>query len=322
MSARHRPVCAVLDDYQGVALTSADWSRVVATYDVRVVREPLRSLEDARHALADCSVVVAMRERTAFQAPLLRQLSALRLLVTTGMKNASIDLDAARSLGIVVSGTDSSSDPPVELTWALILGVARHLAEEAVALRGGGWQHTVGLDLHGQTLGILGLGRIGSRVAAVGAAFGMQVQAWSHHLDESTAAEGGARLCSSLDELLTSSDVVSVHVRLSDRTRGLLGAEQLRAMRRSAVLVNTSRAEIVDQRAMVRALQEGWIAGAGLDVFEQEPLPEDSVLRRLPNVLATPHLGYVTAGNYRTFYEQAVEDILAFDAGAPVRVLG
>jgi phosphoglycerate dehydrogenase-like enzyme len=313
-------VCVVLDDYQGVALTSADWTSVSEAYDVRVLRSPLAPA-DVPAALAGCSVVVAMRERTAFPRELLTRLPDLRLLVTTGMANASIDLDAARELGIVVCGTTSSSDPPAELTWALVLGLARRLVEEAGSLRTGGWQHTVGVDLAGKTLGVLGLGKIGSRVARVGSAFGMSVQAWSAHLEEARALELGARLAPSLTELLSTSDVVSVHLRLSDRTRGLVGETELRSMRRTAVLVNTSRAEIVDQPALLHALEEGWIAGAGLDVFDQEPLPPDSPWRRLPNVLATPHLGYVSEDNYRRFYGQAVEDVLAFGAGEPVRVL-
>jgi phosphoglycerate dehydrogenase-like enzyme len=315
-----RPVCAVLDDYQGVALSAADWSQVAQDYDIRVLAEPLSGSETQR-ALADCRVVVAMRERTPFPASLLAELPELRLLVTTGMNNASIDLEAARALGIVVCGTPSSSEPPVELTWALILGIARRLRVEVEAIRSGGWQQTVGADLHGSTLGLLGLGKIGSRVASIGAAFGMTVQAWSEHLDQTRADECGVRLVGSLDELLTTSDFVSIHLRLGDRSRDLVGEQQLRSMRPTAVLVNTSRAEIVNQAALVQALEAGWIAAAGLDVFDQEPLAPDSPFRRLPNVLATPHLGYVTEANYRRFYSGAVEDILAFGAGEPVRVL-
>lgn len=317
-----RPICAVLDDYQGVALSAADWSRVSQTYEIRVFREPMHDPDETVRALRDCRVIVAMRERTAFPRRLLDELTSLRLLVTTGMNNASIDLDAARSLGIVVCGTASSADPPTELTWALILGVARNLVVETGALRSGGrWQQTVGVDLHGTTLGVLGLGRIGTRVARIGQAFGMTVQAWSQNLDQAHAEEHGVAVPGSLEALLASSDFVSVHLRLSDRTRGLLGEPQLRSMGPTSVLVNTSRAEVVHHQALVRALESGWIAAAGLDVFEQEPLPDDSPLRRLPNVLATPHLGYVTGKNYRTFYGHAVEDISAFDAGEPVRVI-
>lgn len=320
MTQSSLPVCAVLDDYQGVALSSADWSGILEAYDVRVLRSPLPPGE-VLEALVGCTVVVAMRERTAFPRQLLAGLPQLRLLVTTGMANASIDLDAARDLGIVVCGTQSSPHPPAELTWALIHGLTRHLLEEAGSVRDGGWQRTVGVDLAGRTLGVLGLGKIGSRVARVGRAFDMSVQAWSQHLDASRCAEVDVRLAPSLGDLLSTSDVVSVHLRLSDRTRGLVGEPELRSMRPTSFLVNTSRAEIVDQPALLRALSEGWIAGAGLDVFDQEPLPARSPWRELPNVLATPHLGYVSEDNYRRFYGQAVEDILAFDAGEPVRVL-
>lgn len=314
--------CAVLDDYQGAALALADWSELVGQVEVRTLREHLADREKLVAELGDCEIVVAMRERTPFDAELLRRLPRLRLLVTTGMRNASIDLGAAAAQGVTVCGTASSSTPTVELTWALILGLARQLTAENRALREGGpWQSTVGQDLHGRTLGLLGLGRIGARVAAVGTAFGMDVLAWSQHLTAERAADAGARLAESKEDLLRRSDIVSVHLVLSDRTRGLLGEPELRAMRRHAYLVNTSRAAIVDQAALVRALREGWIAGAGLDVFETEPLPAGDALRALPNVLATPHLGYVTEQNYRTFYTEAVEDITAFLAGSPVRQL-
>ena len=320
-SGRPRPVCAVLDDYQDIALSMADWSPVAERYDIRVLKEPMKDLKETRRVLSDCRVVVAMRERTAFPGSLLAELPELRLLVTTGMANASIDLDAARSLGIVVSGTASSAHPPAELTWALILGLARNLPEEVEAIRSGGWQRTVGKDLASGTLGIIGLGKIGSQVARIGQSFGMTLQAWSENLDQARADECGVRLADSLGHLLTTSDFVSIHLRLGDRSRDLIGEQQLRSMRPTSVLVNTSRAEIVNQAALVRALQGGWIAAAGLDVFDQEPLPADSPFRRLPNVLATPHLGYVTEANYRRFYTDAVADIDAFDAGEPVRVL-
>ncbi|GCB44971.1 D-2-hydroxyacid dehydrogenase family protein [Streptomyces sp. NL15-2K] len=314
--------CAVLDDYQGAALTHADWTALAGKVDVRVLREHLTDREKLVDALAGCEIVVVMRERTPVDADLLRRLPRLRLLVTTGMRNASIDLAAAAAAGVTVCGTASSSTPPVELTWALILGLARQLTVENRALRENGpWQSTVGQDLHGRTLGLLGLGKIGSRMARVGAAFGMEVLAWSQNLTAERAWAEGAQLADSKEDLLRRSDFVSIHLVLSERTRGLLGEAELRAMKPSAYLVNTSRAGIVDRAALLSTLREGRLAGAGLDVFETEPLPADDPLRSLPNVLATPHLGYVTQANYRTFYGQVVEDITAFLAGEPVRLL-
>lgn len=317
-----KPRCAVLDDYQGVALASADWSPLADRVDVRVLREHLADRDAVVAAVEDCEIVVIMRERTPFDAELLARLPRLRLLVTSGPRNASIDLAAARARGVVVCGTASSPAPPTELTWALLLGLARHVRTEAQALREGGpWQSTVGSDLAGRTLGLVGLGKIGARVAAVGRAFGMDVVAWSQNLTEERAAEHGARLAEDRLDLFASSDFVSLHLVLSDRTRGLVGEDELRAMRPSAYLVNTSRAGLVDRGALLRALREGWIAGAGLDVYDTEPLPAGDPLRTLPNVLALPHLGYVTEANYARYFGEAVEDIEAFLAGTPVREL-
>ncbi|MET9722114.1 D-2-hydroxyacid dehydrogenase family protein [Streptomyces zaomyceticus] len=315
--------CAVLDDYQGAALTSADWSPLADRVDVRVLREHLTDRDALVTAVEDCEILVVMRERTPVDAGLLARLPRLRLLITSGMRNASVDVAAARARGVTVCGTASSSEPPTELTWALLLGLARHVPAEARSLREGGpWQSTVGADLAGRTLGLVGLGKIGARVARIGLAFGMDVLAWSPNLTEERAAEHGVRLAKDRRELFADSDFVSLHMVLSDRTRGLVGETELRAMRPHAYLVNTSRAGLVDGAALLRALGEGWIAGAGLDVFETEPLPADDPLRSLPNVLALPHLGYVTEGNYRRYFGQAVEDIEAFLAGAPVRELG
>jgi phosphoglycerate dehydrogenase-like enzyme len=274
-------------------------------------------------AVADAEIVVVMRERTPFPARLLARLPRLRLLVTSGMRNAALDVAAANGRGVVVCGTPSSPTPPVELTWALVLGLARQLVPESLALRAGGpWQSSVGRDLAGATLGVVGLGKIGGRVATVGQAFGMDVVAWSQHLTDERAAEAGVRRAERLPDLLAQSDVVTLHLVLSDRTRGLVGADQLAVMRRSAYLVNTARAGLVDTSALVAALVAGGIAGAGLDVYDEEPLPAAHLLRTLPNVLATPHLGYVTEANYRAYFTGAVEDIAAWQAGHPIRRLG
>jgi len=311
--------CAVLDDYQDAAAAIADWSRV----DLTVFRAHLHTEDEVAKALAEFDVVVIMRERTPFPASLLARLPRLKLLITSGMRNASIDLKAAAAQGITVCGTASASTPPVELTWALILGLCRHLVPENAAFRtAGAWQSTIGTDLAGATLGLLGLGKIGTRVAAIAKAFGMEVLAWSQNLTAERAEEVGAVLASSKEELLAGSDIVSIHLALSDRTRGLVDAAALAAMKSSALLVNTSRAAIVDTDAMIAALAAGRLAGAGLDVFDLEPLPFDHPLRTLPTVLATPHLGYVTRANYTRYFTEAVEDIDAFVAGEPIRVLG
>jgi phosphoglycerate dehydrogenase-like enzyme len=320
-----RPVtlrCAVLDDYQGVVLSMADWDRLADRVEVTVFREHFDGEDAVAAALAGFDLVVIMRERTPFPASLLARLPRLRLLVTSGMRNASIDLAAAGRAGVVVCGTSSSADSTVELTWALILGLVRHVAVENAAFHAGGpWQSTLGSDLAGSTLGLVGLGRIGTRVASVANAFGMDVLAWSANLTVERASAAGARLAGSLPELMAASDVVSVHVVLSDRTRGLLDAAALAHLRPHAYLVNTSRAAVVDGAALLEALRRNRIAGAGLDVFETEPLPADDPLRSLPNVLATPHLGYVTHQNYRRFFTEAVADIEAFLAGEPIRTL-
>ncbi|MFC8448539.1 D-2-hydroxyacid dehydrogenase family protein [Kitasatospora sp. NPDC057223] len=315
--------CAVLDDYQGVALSAADWSGLAGTVDVTSFPQHFAGPGELADAIGDCEIVVAMRERTPFTEQEFARLPRLALLITSGMRNAAIDLDAAARHGVTVCGTASHSEPPVELTWALILGLARQLVPENTALREGGpWQSTLGTDLHGRRLGLLGLGKTGSAVARIGQAFGMDVTAWSQNLTAERAGAAGVRLAPSKEELLAGSDFVSVHLVLSDRTRGLLGPAELRLMRPTAYLVNTSRAAVVDRAALVEALRSGWIAGAGLDVFDAEPLPADDEFRSLPNLLATPHLGYVTGRNYRAYYGQAVEDIAAYLDGKPIRRLG
>jgi phosphoglycerate dehydrogenase-like enzyme len=312
---------AVLDDYQDVALAMADWAGLDGV-EVRSYQEHFASQNDLVEAVRDCEILVIMRERTPFPAELFARLPALRLLITSGMRNASIDLTAAADAGVTVCGTGSDSKPPAELTWALILGLARRITVENAELRTNGpWQSTVGTTLAGKTLGLLGFGKIGGAVGRVGRAFGMDVVAWSQNLTEERTSAEGVRLAASKAELVRASDVLSVHLVLSDRTRGLLGADDLALLRPGALLINTSRAAIVDQNALVDVLRSGRIAGAGLDVFEQEPLPAGHPFRTLPNVLATPHLGYVSDTNYRVYFREAVEDIAAWRAGAPVRML-
>ncbi|MCZ0989116.1 D-2-hydroxyacid dehydrogenase family protein [Streptomyces diastatochromogenes] len=314
--------CAVLDDFQGAATESADWSVIEEQVEVVALREHLDGEDALATALADYDIVVTLRERVPFPGSLIARLPRLKLLVASGMRNSVIDYAAAEAHGVTVCGTASSSTPPVELTWALLLGLARGIVEESGALRSGGpWQSTVGADLHGRRLGLLGLGKIGSLVARVGLAFGMRVGAWSQNLTKERAAEVGVELAASKEDLLATSDFVSVHLALGDRTRGLVGAAELALMKPTAYLVNTSRAAIVDQDALLAALHEGRIAGAGVDVFDVEPLPADHPMRTAPRLLATPHLGYVSRANYTTYYGQAVEDIQAYLAGAPVRRL-
>ncbi|MEV7000473.1 D-2-hydroxyacid dehydrogenase family protein [Streptomyces sp. NPDC093982] len=314
--------CAVLDDFQNVATEVADWSPLAD--DVEVVQFTTHFPgEDALvEALAGFDIVVTLRERVPFPGSLLARLPRLKLLIASGMRNTVIDYAAAEAHGVTVCGTASSSTPPVELTWALLLGLARGLVQESNALRSGGpWQHTVGADLHGRRLGVLGLGKIGSRVAQVGLAFGMHVSAWSQNLTKEYADEVGVHLAPSKEALLADSDFVSVHLALSDRTRGLVGPAEIALLKPTAYLINTSRAAIVDQDALLDALHEGRIAGAGVDVFDTEPLPAGHPMRTAPRLLATPHLGYVSQANYATYYGHAVEDIQAYLAGSPVRRL-
>lgn len=309
---------AILDDYQRVALEMADWSVLDGRAELVVFADRLVDEDAVVDAIAGFDAVVAMRERTAFPESLLRRLPRLQLLVTTGMRNSVIDLAAAHDQGIAVCGTGSRATSTVEHTWALILGWSRHLVEEGGNMAAGRWQTTVGTGLAGRTLGIIGLGRIGSAVAAVGSVFGMRVLAWSQNLTAEGAAAAGAELAG-LPDLLAASDVVTVHQVLSDRTRDLIGAAELASMRSTALLVNTSRGPIVSTDALVSAVRDGVIAGAAVDVYDTEPLPEDHPLRTTAGILATPHLGYVTRDGYQLFYGDAVEDVAAFLDGTPVR---
>jgi len=311
---------AVLDDYQQVALQMTDWGVLPPDTEVQVFRDHLSDQAAVAQRLKDFEVVVAMRERTPFPRGLLEQLPRLQLLVTTGMRNAAIDLEAATDCGVLVCGTGGVLYPTAELTWGLILALLRHIPREDHATRAGQWQVSMGTGLQGKVLGVIGLGNLGSQVATVGKAFQMPVVAWSQNLTAERAAQFGAALVSK-DELLSRADIVTIHLVLSDRTRRLLGARELGLMKPTAYLVNTSRGPIVEERALVEALQKGTIAGAALDVFDAEPLPRDHPLRRLENTVITPHVGYVTTETYRIFFSHIVENIRAFLDGAPTRAL-
>lgn len=310
----------LLDDYQGVALSMADWKSLPTGTEVVVFKDHLADEDELAARLADFDIIMALRERTPFPRSLLERLPKLKLLITAGMRNASIDMKAAAERGVLVCGTAGLPYPTAELAWGLILSLARRIPTEDRATREGRWQTSVGLGLNGKTLGVLGLGTLGSRAARVGRAFEMEVLAWSQNLTAERAALVGASLTTK-DELLARSDFVSIHLVLGERTRGLIGARELGLMKRSAYLVNTSRGPIVDEAALIRALQDGTIAGAGLDVFDEEPLPSDHPFRGLPNTAITPHLGYVTEETYRVFYGQALEDVKAYLGGTPLRVL-
>jgi phosphoglycerate dehydrogenase-like enzyme len=314
--------CAILDDYQNVARSCADWDSLTGKIDLQVFNEFFAVRDALAAALADFDVVVAMRERTRFDRSLFERLPRLKLLVTTGMVNAAIDMDAAAEHGVTVCGTSGSVGSTAELTWGLILALMRHIATEHAVLRSGGrWQTTIGRELRGRKLGIIGLGRLGARVARIGQALEMNVMAWSRNLTAERCAEVEVRLAGSLDELLGASDVVSLHLVLSERTKGLIGARELGLMKPGAVLINTSRGPLVDEAALVSVLEEKRIS-AGLDVFDQEPLSEAHPLRTLDNVVLTPHLGYVTEETYRIYYSGVVEVIAAWHAGNPIRVIG
>lgn len=314
------PRVAVLDDYQEVALTSADWSSVLGRADVTVFASHIADMAELARRLAPFDVIVAMRERTPFPAALLESLPALKLLITTGMGNKSIDLEAARRQGAVVCGTGGSPWAAAELAWGLIMALVRNIPQEDALTRAGGWQHAIGRQLGGSTLGLLGLGRIGQRMARYARAFEVDVIAWSQNLTGEQARASQARLVTK-PELFAQADIVSIHVQLSARTTGLVGAAELALLGPQGYLVNTSRGPVVDEAALIAALRGKLIAGAALDVFDTEPLPGDHPLRSLPDTVITPHIGYVTAQGYQIFYRDIVEDIAAWLDGLPVRVL-
>jgi phosphoglycerate dehydrogenase-like enzyme len=309
MSAeRARIKIAVLDDYQNVALSMADWSVLDPDAEVTVFNDHLSDTDAVVARLQSFEVVCVMRERTPMTRTIIERLPALRLIVSTGPRNASIDRAAATERGIEVAHTGYSSTPTIELTWALILASVRHLVAENASLRAGGWQRHIGEDLSGRTLAVLGLGNIGSEVARIGRAFGMHVIAWSQHLTAERASQAGAVLVAK-DELFQRADLLTVHLVLSDRTRGLVGKREFALMKPTALLVNTSRGPIVKEGDLIEALENNTIAGAAIDVFDQEPLDADHPLRRLPRLLATPHIGYVSRDLYRRFYGDTVDNI-------------
>jgi len=311
----------VLDDYQNVALSMADWSKVTDDIDIQVFNKHLGSADSVVAALQGFGIVCAMRERTAFPRAVIERLPDLKLLITTGMRNASIDLDAAKEHGVVVCGTPAFGNGTAAIATGLMLDLARRIGYENTRLKAGAlWQTTIGLDLEGMTLALLGLGRLGARMAEIGRAFKMDVIAWSQNLTPERCKEAGAEYVSR-DELFRRADFLSIHVQLSDRTRGLIGATELGLMKPTAFLINTSRGPIVEEAALLAVLRAKRIAGAGLDVFDMEPLPIDHPLRGLDNVVLTPHLGYVTEQNYRAFFAGTVDDVRAFLDRKPVRVL-
>jgi phosphoglycerate dehydrogenase-like enzyme len=310
---------AILDDYQGVAMSMGPWEKL-AGVEITVFRDTITDRATLAQRLAPFDAILAMRERTPFPRALIESLPNLRLLITTAARNRSIDAAACAERGVVFCGTGSSGDPTTDITWGLILNLMRDLPAQQAALRAGQWQTSVGWGTEGRTLGIIGLGKLGARAAKVGLALGMKVIAWSTNLTDERAAEVGVTRVDKAT-LLSTADVVTLHLVLSDRSRGIIGAADLAQMKPTAYIVNTSRGPLIDQDALIAALKAGTIAGAGIDVFDIEPLPKDHPILSAPNTVLTPHLGYVTQQNYRAYYEGTVEAVLAFNAGAPVKVI-
>lgn len=314
--------CAILDDYQDTALSRADYSALRGKVEFHVFTDHVEDTDEVIARLAPFDIVVAMRERTRFDAERLARLPNLKLLITTGMRNASIDVAAAKGRGVTVCGTDGFAGSTAELAWGLLLNLMRHIPAEYDNFRKGGhWQLTVGRDLRGLTLGVIGLGTLGKRLCAYGKAFGMNVLGWSRSNTPERSAELGVTFAPDLETILRESDVVSIHIPLNPQTRGLIGASQLALMKPDAVLLNTSRGPIVDEAALIDALRNGRLGGAGVDVFDMEPLPAGHPFRSLDRLIATPHLGYVTQNSYRAYFEGVAEDIRAWLDGSPVRVL-
>jgi len=314
--------CAIIDDYQNVALKLADWSKVTKDVEIKVFTEAVRRSDaDTIRDCKDFDIVVMMRERTRFSRAVIDGLPKLKLLITTGAYNASIDIKACQERGIVVSGTGGFGNPTTGITFGLILELTRRIGWEHARMKSGVlWQNTLGMDIEGKTLGVLGLGKLGARAAGVGKAFGMKVIAWSQNLTPERCKEVGVEY-STKEDLFRNADVVTIHLVLSDRTRGLVGANELGSMKKSAYIVNTSRGPIIDEKALLDALNKKQIAGAGLDVFDVEPLPLDHPYRKMDNVVITPHLGYVSQQNYEKYYPDIVDNIRGFLDGKPARIV-
>ena len=311
---------AILDDYQNVSQAFLNLKKLDGKYEFKIFNEAFTDENDAGEQLKDYEALLIMRERTKITKSLINKLKKLKFIITSGMRNNAIDLDTAKQKKIIVCGTEINKNPTAELTWALILGLVRNFKEEIDNMYQGYWQTTVGFELKGKILGLIGLGKVGSQVAKVGKAFGMQVVAWSENLNLSHAKELGV-LPMSKEDLIESSDFISIHVVLGERYKNLITKKDLQMMKKSAFLINTSRGPIVNENDLVEALESNQIAGAGLDVYDHEPLPDNHKLRFLPNALLLPHLGYVTAENYSIFYTQMFEDLEACVKGEPIRVI-
>ena len=311
---------AILDDYQNVSQQFVDIEKLSGKYEFKIFSEPFIDEADALDQLADFEALLIMRERTPMTKNVIDNLSKLKFIITSGLRNRSIDLEAAKKRKVIVCGTDSNIHPTPELTWALILGLARNLKEEIDNMYQGYWQTTIGIELKGKILGLIGLGRVVSQVAKIGKAFGMQVMAWSENLNLDTCKELDVLPCSK-EDLLKSSDFLSIHVQGGERYKNCITIKEMDKMKKTAFLINTSRGPIINEEDLIIALSTNEIAGAGLDVFEKEPLPENNKLRFLPNALLTPHIGYVTAENYSIFYTQMIEALEACVDGKPIRVI-
>ena len=311
---------AILDDYQGVAEQLVDWSKFEDSCEIKVFNQPFENEDNAIENLKNFEALIIMRERTPMTKKLMDGCPKLRFIATSGMRNLGIDLEYAKSKGIIVSGSEGNKNPTAELTWALILGLARNIKQESENMYQGYWQTTIGFELKGKTLGIMGLGKLGSMVAKVGKAFGMEVIAWSENLKIAEAEKHGV-MAVTKEELFEKSDFLTIHYLLSDRSRNLVKYEDISKMKKTAFIINTSRGPIINEDDLIKALQDEIIAGAGLDVYAIEPLPENHKLRFLPNVLLTPHIGYVTLDNYTKWYNQMAENLQAFLDGQPIRVL-